>query len=99
MIMVSLDTGNGSPLFKLLVQMPEHPCKYHKSTWCSHITKFKDLCEDVAEQILGDSRGKVVEEDDNTGLTPLKIGYDGTWAKRGYKSLFGAGFAVTLQTI
>ena len=36
--------------------------------------------------------------DDNTGLTPLKIGYDRTWAKRGYKSLFGAGFAVALQT-
>ena len=99
--MVALEIGNGSPVFKLLVQMLGLPCKFSKSTWCSHITKFKDLYEDVAEQVLGDSRGKiseVVEVDDNTGLTPLKIGYGGTWAKRGHKSLFGAGFAVALQT-
>ena len=101
MVMVALETGNGSPLFKVLVQMLGLPCKFSKSTWCSHITKFKELYEDVAEQVLDDSRGKVsevVEVDDNTGLTPLKIGYDGTWAKRGYKLLFGAGFAVALQT-
>ena len=76
-------------------------CKFSKRTWCSHITKFKDLYEDVAEQVLGDSHGKVsevVEVDDNTVLTPLKIGYDRTWDKRGYKSLFGAGFTVALQT-
>ena len=99
--MVALETGNGNPLFKLLVQMLGLPSKFSKGTWCSHITKFKDLYEDVAEQVLGDSHGKVpevVEVDDNTGLTPLKIGYDGTWAKREYKSHFGAGFAVALQT-
>ena len=31
-------------------------------------------------------------------MTLLKIEYDGTWDKRGYKSLFGAAFAVALQT-
>ena len=85
MEMVALETGNGSSLFKLLVQMLGLPCKFSESTWCSHISKLKDLYKDVAKQVLGDSHGKVsgvVEADDNTELTPLKIGYDGTWAKK-----------------
>ena len=32
------------------------------------------------------------------GLTPVKIGLDGTWAKRGSRSLFGAAFAVAVET-
>ena len=31
-------------------------------------------------------------------MTPVKIGLDGTWAKRGFRSLFGAAFTVALDT-
>ena len=37
-------------------------------------------------------------EDDESGLTPVKIGLYGTWAKRGFRSLSGAAFAVALET-
>ena len=40
----------------------------------------------------------LIPEDDESGLTPVKIGLDGTWAKRGFRSLFGAAFAVALET-
>ena len=30
-----------------------------------------------------------IPEDDESGLTPVKIKLDGTWAKRGFRSLFG----------
>ena len=38
----------------------------------------------------------LIPEDDESGLTPVKIGLDGTWAKRGFRSLSGAAFAVAL---
>ena len=47
------------------------------------------------------SREKVcglIPENDESGLTPVKIGLDGTWAERGFRSLFGAAFAVDLET-
>ena len=40
----------------------------------------------------------LIPEDDDSGLTPVKIGLDGTWVKRGSRSLFGAAFAVALET-
>ena len=40
----------------------------------------------------------LIPEDDESGLTPVKIGLDGTWAKGGFRSLFGAAFAVALET-
>ena len=43
----------------------------------------------------------LIPEDDESGLTPVQIGLDGTWAKRGFRSLFGAfafAFAVALET-
>ena len=40
----------------------------------------------------------LIPEDDESGLTPVKIGLDGTWAKRGSRSLLGAAFAVALET-
>ena len=40
----------------------------------------------------------LIPEDDESGLTLAKIGLDGTWAKRGFRSLFGAAFAVALET-
>ena len=44
-------------------------------------------------EVLLKSREKVcdqIPEDDQSGLTPaVKIGLDGTWAKRGFRSLFG----------
>ena len=40
----------------------------------------------------------LIPEDDESGLAPGKIGLDGTWAKRGFRSLFGAAFAVALAT-
>ena len=40
----------------------------------------------------------LIPEDDESGLTPFKIGLDGTCVKRGFRSLFGAAFAVALET-
>ena len=40
----------------------------------------------------------LIPEDDESGLTPVKIGLDGTWAKKGFRPLFGATFAVALET-
>ena len=40
----------------------------------------------------------LIPEDDESGLTPVKIGLDGTWAKRGFRFLSGAAFAVALET-
>ena len=57
--------------------------------------------ESAANEVLLKSREKVcdlIPEDDESGLTPVKIGLDGTWAKRGFRSLFGAAFAVALET-
>ena len=31
-------------------------------------------------------------------MTPVRIGLDGTWAKRGFRSPFGAAFAIALET-
>ena len=33
MVMVALESGNSSPLFKLLVEILELPCNFNKSTW------------------------------------------------------------------
>ena len=65
------------------------------------LKKFKTAYESAANEVLLKSRQKVcdlIPEDDESGLTPVKIGLDGTWAKRGFRSLFGAAFAVALET-
>ena len=101
MVMVALESGNSSPLLKLLVEILGLPCKFSKSTWGRHVKKFKKAYESAANEILLKSREKVcdlIPEDDESGLTPVKIGLDGTWAKRGFRSLFGAAFAVALET-
>ena len=96
MVMVALESGNSSPLFKLLVETLGLPCKFSKSTWGRHVKKLK-----TAYEVLLKSREKVcdlIPEDDESGLTPAKVGLDSTWAKRGFRSLFGAAFAVALET-
>ena len=101
MVMVALESGNSSPLFKLLVEILGLPCKFSKSTWGRHVKKFKIAYESAANEVLLKSREKVcdlIPEDDELGLTPVKIGLDGTWAKRRFRSLFGAAFAVALGT-
>ena len=63
--------------------------------------KFKTAYESAANEVLLKSREKVcdlIPEDDESGLTPVKIGLDGTGAKRGFRSLFSAAFAVALET-
>ena len=48
--------------------------------------------ESAANEVLLKSREKVcdqIPEDGQSGLTHVKIGPDGTWAKRGFRSLFG----------
>ena len=100
MVMVALESGNSSPLFKFLVKILGLPCKFSKSTWERHVKKFKTAYESAANEVLLKSREKVcdlIPEDDESGLTPVKIGLDGTWAKRGFGSLFGAAFAVALE--
>ena len=55
----------------------------------------------MCPNVLSESRAKVkdsLDPDPVTGLVPTKIGFDVTWAKRGFKSLFGVGFAVALET-
>ena len=37
MVMVALESGNSSPLFKLLVAILGLPCKFNKSTWEKHV--------------------------------------------------------------
>ena len=86
MVMVALESGNSSLLFKLLVEILGLPCKFNKSTWGKHVKKFKTAYESAANEVLLKSREKVcdqIPEDDQSGLTPVKIGLDGTWAKRG----------------
>ena len=39
----------------------------------------------------------LIPKDDESGLTHVKIGLDGTWAKIGFRSLFGAAFPVALE--
>ena len=100
MVMVALESGNSSPLFRLLVEILGLPCKFSESTWGRHVKKFKTAHESAADEVLLKSREKVcdlIPEDDESGLTPVKIGLDGTWAKRGFRSLFGAAFAVALD--
>ena len=50
--------------------------------------KIKTAYESAANEALLTSREKVCDlilEDDESGLTPFKIGLDGTWAKRGFR--------------
>ena len=50
--------------------------------------KIKTAYESAANEVLLTSREKVcnlIPEDDESGLTPVKIGLDGTWAKRGFR--------------
>ena len=42
MVMVALESGNSSPLFKLLVEILGLPCKFSKSTWGRHVKKIQD---------------------------------------------------------
>ena len=92
MVMVALESGNSSPLFKLPVEILGLPYKFNKPTWGKHVKKFKTAYESAANEVLLKSREKAcdqIPEDDQSGLTPVKIGLDGTWAKRGFRSLFG----------
>ena len=100
MVMVSLESGNSSPLCKLLVEILGLPCKFSNSTRGRHVKKFKTAYESAANEVLLNSREKVcdlIPENDESGLTPFKIGLDGTWAKRGFRSLFGVAFTVVLE--
>ena len=53
--------------------------------------KIKTAYESAANEVVLKSREECdqIPEDDKSGLTPVKIGLDGTWAKRGFRSLFG----------
>ena len=85
--MAALESGNSSPLFKLLVEILGLPCKFSKS-WGRHVKKFKTAYASAANEVLLTSREKVCDlkpEDDESGLTPVKIGLDGTLAKRGFR--------------
>ena len=42
MVMAALESGNSSPLFKLLVEILGLPCKFSKSTWGRHVKKNQD---------------------------------------------------------
>ena len=101
MIMTALESGNGGTLFTTLVQILGLPCKFVKSSSGTHVGRFSQMYEDVSSNVLAESRAKVkdsLDPDPITGLGLTKIGFDGTWAKRGFKSLFGVGFAVVLET-
>ena len=88
MVMAALESGNSSPLFKLLVEILGLPCKFSKSTWGRHVKKIKTAYESAANEVLLTNREKMcdlIHEDDESGLTHVKIGLDGTWAKRGFR--------------
>ena len=85
MVMVALESGNSSPLFKLLVEILGLPCKFSKPTWGRYVKKIKTAYESAANEVLLKSREKVcdlIPEDDESGLTPVKIGLDGACSKR-----------------
>ena len=78
MVMVALESGNSSPLFKLLVEILGLPCKFNKSTWGKHVKKFKTAYESAANEVLLKSREKVcdqIPEDDQSGLTPKFLSF------------------------
>ena len=53
--------------------------------------KLKTAYESAANEVLLKRREKVcdqIPEDNQSGLTPVRIGLDGTWAKRAFRSLF-----------
>ena len=88
MVLAALESGNSSLLFKLLVEILGLPCKLYKSTWGRHVKQIKTAYESTANEVLLTSREKVcdlIPEDDESGLTPVKIGLDDTWAKRGFR--------------
>ena len=41
-VMAALESGNSSPLFKLLVEILGLPCKFSKSTWGRHVKRIQD---------------------------------------------------------
>ena len=61
MVMVALESGNSSPLFKLLVEILGLPCKFNKSTWGKHVKKFKTAYESAAYEVLLKSREKACD--------------------------------------
>ena len=91
MVIIALESGNSSPLFKLLVEILGLPCKFRKSAWGRHVKNFKTAYESAANEVPLKSREKVcdlIPEDDESGFTPVKIGLHGTWAKRGFRSVW-----------
>ena len=42
MVMVALESGNSSPLFKLLVEILGLPSKFNKTTWGKHVKIIQD---------------------------------------------------------
>ena len=86
MVMAALESGNSSPLFKLLAEILG---KFSKSTCGRHVKKSRQhMRVQLMKNFLLTSREKVcdlIPEDDESGLTPVKIRLDGTWAKRGFR--------------
>ena len=59
MVMEALESGNSSPLFKLLVEILGLACKFNKSTWGKHVKKFKTAYESAANEVLEEQRKSV----------------------------------------
>ena len=91
MVMVALESGNSSPLFKLLVEILGLACKFSKSTWGRHVKKFKTAYESSINEVVLKSREKVCDliPEDDESIRIDKVGLDGTWAKILFRSLFG----------
>ena len=87
-------------IFKILIQLLGLPCMFSKSILSSHVHAFYEYYENLTSDVLAECWEHVkdkIEAHSGTAFVPAKLVFGGTRAKGGFKSLFGVGFAITLD--
>lgn len=99
-----METGSGYEGLSSFCGIMNMPCMA-KAAYYKQVEKILEAQEDEAQQELRNAgqrlRKLILEENnesDSTAILDAAVSFDGTWAKRGFTSMTGVVFAISVDT-
>ena len=100
----SIETGGGYESLESFCSIMDMPCM-SKRTYYQHLETILDALEAEAKDEMKQAgerlRERLIEENgggDESSVTDAAVSFDGTWAKRGFTSLTGVVFVISVDT-
>ncbi|XP_048590323.1 uncharacterized protein LOC116614896 isoform X3 [Nematostella vectensis] len=97
-VFAASEVGLGREGIKAICEIFDMPPPVNVTAWATHEHELLKQQRVAVQEMLEDNRKELQQSDIENTKTPAAVSFDGTWAKRGFTSNHGVGFAISADT-